>query len=108
MVEKGDGMSNIGEPIPAPVPPEADILTVRDGCRALSDKDGHLTSLGRLTLTVVCASVFLTALDQTVVVTALPSMSQDLNVPITQPNRLAWIVSGYLLGYVIAMPLMGR
>jgi MFS family permease len=52
--------------------------------------------------------VFLTAIDQTVVVTALTSMSQDLGVPVTEPNRLAWIVSGYLLGYVVAMPLMGR
>jgi MFS family permease len=55
-----------------------------------------------------CSAVFLTALDQTVVVTALPSMISDLNVPVQQLDRAAWIVSAYLLGYVIAMPLMGR
>ncbi|HEV7129849.1 MAG TPA: MFS transporter [Ktedonobacterales bacterium] len=62
----------------------------------------------RLALGVVCVAVFLTALDQTVVFTALPAMIQDIAVPITALDRAAWIVSGYLLGYVIAMPLMGR
>jgi MFS family permease len=68
-----------------------------------------LTSAGRLALAVVCGAVFLTALDQYVVVTALTYMSSDVNVSISaQPDRIAWIVSGYILGYVIAMPLMGR
>jgi MFS family permease len=35
-------------------------------------------------------------------------MIGDLGVPITALDRAAWIVSGYLLGYVIVMPLMGR
>ena len=62
----------------------------------------------RVALVVVSLAVFLTALDQTVVVTALVRMIQDINVPITALDRAAWIVSGYLLGYVVAMPLMGR
>lgn len=71
--------------------------------------DGHLSGRGRLALTVVCGAVFLTALDQYVVVTALNAMSTDVNVSISDsPDRVAWIVSGYILGYVIAMPLMGR
>lgn len=74
----------------------------------LRQHDGRLSGLGYLALGVVCFAVFLTALDQTVVVTALVSMINDVGVPITQPDRAAWIVSGYLLGYVIAMPLMGR
>src|SRR5262245_11481441 len=62
----------------------------------------------RLALVVVCLGVFLSALDQTVVVTALLKSIPDIGVPITRPDRAAWIVSGYLLGYVIALPLMGR
>jgi MFS family permease len=68
----------------------------------------RLTTLGWAALAVVCVAVFLSALDQTVVVTALISMVNDIGVPILEPDRAAWIVSGYLLGYVVAMPLMGR
>ncbi len=69
-------------------------------------KRGRKTAL--LALIAACAAVFLTALDQTVVVTALPQIITDLQIPVVQLDRAAWIVSGYLLGYVIAMPLMGR
>src|SRR5215472_5685221 len=59
-------------------------------------------------LTMVCVGVFFTALDQTVVVTALPQIITDLQIPITQLDHAAWIISAYLLGFIIAMPLMGR
>src|SRR5258706_13456551 len=78
------------------------------GAAQLRGTDGRLSATGRLALVAVCVAVFLTALDQTVVVTALISMMRDIGLPITQPDRAAWIVSGYLLGYVVAMPLMGR
>src|SRR5216684_1290859 len=61
-----------------------------------------------LALLAAGIAVFLTALDQTVVVTALPQIIVDLQIPLNQLDRAAWIISGYLLGYVIAMPLMGR
>jgi len=61
-----------------------------------------------LAMLAACSAVFLTALDQTVVVTALPKIITDLQITSEQLDRAAWIVSGYLLGYVIAMPLMGR
>jgi MFS family permease len=61
-----------------------------------------------LALLAACSVVFLTALDQTVVVTALPKIIIDLSITIQQLDRAAWIVSGYLLGFIIAMPLMGR
>ncbi|GAC1385087.1 MAG: MFS transporter [Ktedonobacteraceae bacterium] len=72
------------------------------------EKQGQERSVATLALLAACAAVFLTALDQTVVVTALPQIITDLQIPVSQLDRAAWIVSGYLLGYVIAMPLMGR
>jgi len=62
----------------------------------------------QMAMFAACTAVFLTALDQTVVVTALPKIVTDLQIPFNELDRAAWIVSGYLLGYAIAMPLMGR
>ena len=61
-------------------------------------------------LIIACVGVFFTALDQTVVVTALPKIIADpgINIPFTQLDHAAWIISAYLLGFIIAMPLMGR
>ena len=59
-------------------------------------------------LTIACISVFFTAMDQTVVVTALPPIITSLNIGPTKLDHAAWIISAYLLGFVIAMPLMGR
>ena len=59
-------------------------------------------------LTIACIGVFFTAMDQTVVVTALPPIANDLNIGVTKLDHAAWIISAYLLGFVIAMPLMGR
>ena len=39
---------------------------------------------------------------------ALPSVMLDLNVPIMELDRAAWIITGYLLGYTVSMPLIGR
>ena len=59
-------------------------------------------------LAIIGLGVFITALDQTVVVTALPSVMLDLKVPIAELDRAAWIITAYLLGYTVAMPLIGR
>ena len=56
----------------------------------------------------MCLGVFSTALDQTVVVTALPSVMLDIKIPITDIDQASWIITGYLLGYTIAMPVVGR
>ena len=70
---------------------------------------GHL-SRGRtyLALTAVFAGVFVAADDQTVVVTVLPRIMLDLNLTVTELDRTSWIITGYLLGYVAAMPFIGR
>jgi len=61
-----------------------------------------------LALAAVSAGVFVAALDQTMVVTVLPSILRTLHISATRLNDAAWIVTGYLLGYTVAMPLFGR
>ena len=57
----------------------------------------------------VCAGVFIAADDQTVVVTVLPQIMLDLKVQVTtELDDASWIITGYLLGYLAAMPLIGR
>ena len=63
---------------------------------------------GPLVLAVVALGAFVTALDQTVVVTVLPDVMLDLKIPVTELDRASWIITVYLLGYTAAMPLMGR
>ena len=61
-----------------------------------------------LILAVVGLGAFVTALDQTVVVTALPSLMLDLKISLTQLDQASWIITAYLLGYTAAMPVIGR
>ena len=61
-----------------------------------------------LVLAIIGVGAFVTALDQTVVVTALPEVMLDLEIPVTDLDRASWIVTAYLLGYTLAMPLIGR
>ena len=67
-----------------------------------------LSGLPWLTVALVCLGVFLAALDQTVVVTVLPQVMLDMKVAPTELDRAAWIVTGYLLGYTMAIPLTAR
>jgi MFS family permease len=52
--------------------------------------------------------VFFAADDQTSVVAVLPRMIEGVGLTQDQFFRAAWIVNAYILGYVVAMPLMGR
>ncbi len=56
----------------------------------------------------LCLGVFIAADDQTVVVTILPDMLSDLRVAVSELDRASWAITGYLIGYTAAMPLMGR
>lgn len=59
-------------------------------------------------LVPICFGVFVAADDQTAIVTILPQIMQDLRVPITELDTASWTITAYLLGYVAAMPLIGR
>ena len=67
-----------------------------------------LASSETAVLAIICLGVFSTALDQTVVVAALPSVMVDLEIPLTDLDTASWIVTAYLISYTVAMPLAGR
>ncbi|WP_030737487.1 MFS transporter [Streptomyces sp. NRRL S-31] len=57
------------------------------------------------TLLVLCAAMFLDALDVSMVGVALPSIGSDLGL---STSALQWVVSGYILGYGGLLLLGGR
>jgi EmrB/QacA subfamily drug resistance transporter len=68
---------------------------------------GQIVSPYKLLLPL-CFAVFIAADDQTVVVTLLPDMMADLRVGVSELDRASWAITGYLIGFTAAMPLMGR
>jgi EmrB/QacA subfamily drug resistance transporter len=59
----------------------------------------------RLTLAAVVFGVFVTALDNTVVNVALPSIQEDLGIGL---SGLAWVVNGYILSFAVLLLTGGR
>lgn len=61
-------------------------------------------------LAVTCFGIFLAALDQTAVSALLPVIVKDFEGSFTPSSveRAGWLVTGYLIGYTVVMPVMGR
>jgi MFS family permease len=68
-------------------------------------------------LAVLSAGVFLAGLELMITAVALPTIIKDLveanpdrpgQTAFSELRRASWIVNGYLLAYVVAMPLAGR
>ncbi len=75
------------------------------GVRSALNRMGSSQSV---VLGILCLGVFSTALDQTVVVAALPRLMVDLEIPLADLDKASWIITGYLISYTVAMPLAGR
>ncbi|WP_203335613.1 MFS transporter [Nocardioides limicola] len=62
----------------------------------------------RLLLALAAVAVGFAAVDTYVVVLALPDMMGSAGIPIDELQRAAPIISGFLLGYVAMLPMIGR
>ncbi|WP_051485953.1 MFS transporter [Nocardioides sp. J54] len=70
--------------------------------------DARPTGRDRLLLVLCGVAVAFAAIDTYVVVLALPDMMAGAGIPVDELQRAAPIVSGFLLGYVAMLPLIGR
>jgi MFS family permease len=60
-----------------------------------------------LAMTALCVAVFVAALDQTMVYTLMKDLMYSLGIDVEHIGQAGWIITGYLLGYTVAMPLFG-
>src|SRR5215212_6509747 len=67
-----------------------------------------MNSSRRIAISAGSLAVLLGALDTYVVVTIMTDIMRDVGIAINQIQRVTPIVTGYLLGYIAAMPLLGR
>jgi EmrB/QacA subfamily drug resistance transporter len=72
---------------------------------AVDERTGRLTKAAWGTLLVLCAALFLDAMDVSSTGVALPSIGTDLDM---STSSLQWVVSGYVLGYGGFLLLGGR
>jgi EmrB/QacA subfamily drug resistance transporter len=58
-----------------------------------------------LVFAIVSIALFMAAIDQTIVATALGTLQRDLHAPV---NWSSWTITIYALGQILVMPLAGR
>jgi MFS family permease len=74
----------------------------------MADAAGQLPTGGRLRLGFASAGVLLGAADTYVVVIALPAIMSSVGVDLAHLQAATPIISGFLVGYVAVLPLLGR
>ena len=62
----------------------------------------------RMVIGAALLAVFVGSLDLTVIATLLPTMVSDLQINTADLDRYIWVVSGYLLAYMVTIPVLGR
>ena len=62
----------------------------------------------RIAISAGSLAVVLGALDTYVVVTIMTDIMSDVGIGVNEIQRVTPIITGYLLGYIAAMPLLGR
>ena len=72
--------------------------TLENSAQLVSPQEAQLTLVG------IMLGMFLAALDQTIVSTALPRIVADLN----GSSYYAWVTTAYLLASTVAAPIFGR
>ena len=86
----------------------ADDEAVKEQAGGVEAAEPKVSRRAILAMVTLCVAVFVAALDQTMVLTVMPSIMDSLYIDVAHLNDAGWIVTGYLLGYTIAMPLFGR
>ena len=85
------------------------MTTVRLGQAGDRHQTGRLMRASRrVAISAGSLAVLLGALDTYVVVTIMTDIMKDVGIGINQIQRVTPIVTWYLLGYIAAMPLLGR
>lgn len=83
--------------------PRADVAPMTDG-----SQDGAFAGMTlaqrRLSIVTVLIALFVAALDQTIVATALPTITQEFG----ELSGYSWIFAAYLLTETATIPLWGR
>lgn len=69
---------------------------------------GRVSTNRRIAISAGSLAVVLGALDTYVVVTIMTDIMRDVGIGVNQIQRITPIITGYLLGYIAAMPLLGR